>query len=95
MSIWRRFAVVLLHNRVILRQGVARQAGAERVIDAGAAECGILLEEAFGQRARLEHAHAGLEAVFAAEVGEFFQVVEVGVEVVAGQVPLVSGVSTK
>jgi hypothetical protein len=54
------------------------------MVHAGAAERRVFLEEALGHRARLEHAHAGLEAVFAAEVGELDEVVEVGVEVERG-----------
>lgn len=52
-------AEVAARDRVILREGVARQPGAERMVDARTAERGILLEEPLGEGARLEHAHAG------------------------------------
>ena len=77
----QRLAIVPLHDRVVLRHREPRQARAERMIDAGAAERRVFHEEPVGHRARLEHAHAGFEPVLPAEVREFAQVVEIRVEV--------------
>ena len=78
------FAVMATDDGVILRHRETREARAERVVDAGAAQCGIFLEEPLGHRAGFEHTHAGFQAVAAAEVGEFAEMVEVGVEVEGG-----------
>ena len=77
-------AVVADGDGVVLGKAVAGKARAERVIDAGAAQGGELGEEALGEAARLEHDHAGFQAVAAAEIGEGDEAVEVGVEVVGG-----------
>ena len=66
---------------MILRHGVAGQAGPEGMIDPRAAQRGVLLEEALRHRAWFEHAHPRLQPVLASIVGELLQVLEVGVEV--------------
>ena len=78
------FAVMATDDGVILRHRETREARAERVVDAGAAQCGIFWEEPLRHRAGFEHTHAGFQAVAAAEVGEFAEMVEVGVEVEGG-----------
>ena len=80
-------AVMFDGNRVVLREGVTRQARAERMVDARAAERGIFLKKTLWHRAWFKHAHARAQAVAAADVGEFFQVVEIGFEVHLGPEP--------
>ena len=76
--------VVAADDGMILRHRVAREAGAERMVDARAAERGIFLEKPVRHRARLEHAHARFQTVAAAEPGELAEMVEIGVEVERG-----------
>jgi hypothetical protein len=80
-------AVVFDGDGVILGEGVARQARAERMVDAGAAERGVFLKKPLGHRAWLKHAHARAQAVAAADLGEFFQVVEIGLKIHLGPEP--------
>ena len=74
-------AVVVLRHRVILREDVARNVRAERVVDARAAQRGVAGEELLRQRARLKRAHARLEAEGAPSGGQLLHPVEVGREV--------------
>ena len=74
-------AVVIPGDGMILRQGVAGQVRAERVVDAGTPQGRMALEEVLGQAARLEAEQPGPEAVRLPQGRQPAEPVQVGLQV--------------